>query len=226
MGVQIADPKAPWVMFERRAVEDRAESVKQGRYVAKDQDYVLLTPHGSKDQYEHLVSEWLPNMEQQVREQRLDPSWLNSWRKAYEDWCEGKETPVEGTAIINWPLISPAQVRMLQELHILTVESLAGANEQAIGRMGMGGRALVQKAQEYMKQYRDHGKATEEMVTMKDRLEQLEALTRQQAELIAQFKPAAGIGPEASTATQVGNEGAIGVDDLGLGPVPAGMKKL
>lgn len=218
-GIQIADAKAPWIMFERRAVEDRNESIAQGHFVAKDVDFVLVTPHGSKDQIEREVQDWFTNMEQQVREQRLDPSWLSAYKQAYKNWLEGKETPVEGTSILNWPLISPAQVKLLQDLHILTVESLAEANEEAIRRMGMGSRVLVQKAQEYLKQAKDHGKSVEEVVDLRGRVQSLEQTVKDQADLIRMLRAQLPDNPgqvAAPPATPFSGTG-ISRDDLGLG---------
>jgi hypothetical protein len=173
-GVQIADAKAPYVMFERRAVEDREASVNQGSYVAKDVDFALITPHGSKDQIERVASEWFKMLEDQVREQRFDPAWLKAYKAAYADWREGKEIPLEGTPIINWPVVSPAQVKMLQDLHILTVEVLAAGNEEVIKRLGMGGRALVQKAKDYLAAAKDGGKLAEQMGALRIKAEQQE----------------------------------------------------
>jgi hypothetical protein len=174
-GLQIAEAKAPWVMFERRAVEDRAESIKQGRYVAKDVDFVLITPHGSKDQIERVADEWLGSMDREVKSGRLPEEWARRYRTAYESWKEGKGIPLDGTPIVNWPVVSPAQVAMLQGLKILTVESLASANEQLMGRLGMGGRALVEKAKDFLRASDGPGKIAQEMEALRQRVTAAEA---------------------------------------------------
>lgn len=212
-GIQIADAKAPWIMFERRAVEDRAKCIEEGRYVAKDVDFVLVTPHGSKDQIEREVKDWFENMDQQVREQRLDPAWLSAYKQAYSAWKEGKEVPLEGTPIINWPMVSPAQVRMLQDMHILTVEVLANATEEAIKRLGMGGRSLVEKAKEFLKQYKEGGKTTEEIVALRAKAEGLETIIKDQAEKIKAMQAM-----RQSEVVEAAAAGAgVTTDDLGLG---------
>lgn len=50
-----------------------------------------------------------------------------------------------GTDIRNWPVVSPAQIKNLFELHVHTIEDLAAANEEVISGIGMGGRMLKQK---------------------------------------------------------------------------------
>lgn len=222
-GIQIAEAKAPWVMFERRGVEDRAATIAEGRYVAKDVDYVLVTPHGSKDQFEIVAEEWFAAKERDVREGRFSGEWLKAYKRGYAEWKEGREIPLEGTPVINWPVLSPAQVRMLQDLHVLTVEVLANANEELIKRLGMGGRALVQKAKDFLAQT-DKGKVAEEMGAMRARLEALEL---QNASLQQQNAALAAAVPAGQAQQPAGGQG-IGSGDLfdTDTPAPTGLRKL
>jgi hypothetical protein len=181
-GVQISDPRAPWIMFERRAVEDRDATIKAGRYMAKDVDFVLVTPHGSKDQIEAEVQDWFTRNRQQVQEGRLPHDWQLAYERAYDNWKAGKELPLDGTPILNWPVVSPSQIRLLQDIHILTVETLAVANEEAIRRLGMGGRALVDKAKDWLKQAEGPGKVVEEIGQLKVLASILSEQNRQLAE--------------------------------------------
>jgi hypothetical protein len=176
-GIQIAESKAPWIAFVTRAVEDRAASIAAGRYVAKDQDYVLITPHGSKDRIEQIAGEWLDTMDQEVRNKRLPEEWAKSYRRAYASWKEGNGIPLEGTPIINWPVVSPAQIELLKSLKVLTVEVLAGANEELIRRLGMGGRALVDKAKDFLQAADGPGKLAQEMEALRQMVVGLKART-------------------------------------------------
>lgn len=224
-GIQINEAKAPWIMFERRAVEDRAESIAQGRYVAKDVDFVLITPHGSKDQIERVVSEWFEHNEQEVAQGRLDLNWHRKYQEAYENWVSGKEVPLEGTPIINWPLLSPAQVRALQDLKILTVEVLANANEEAIRRLGMGGRNLVAKAKEFIAQT-ERGKSVEQVVALEEKVRALELMNKAQAERLDQMMAALGKGASAAEApSATGESSEIGLGDLLESPPAVGAKR-
>lgn len=161
--MQVAEIEArpPYVRFERRAEEDRAASLAAGHYVAVDVDYALITPMGSKDTIERRVLEWLPQLEQQVREERFRSSWLSAYRESYAAWKEGREIPVEGTPIMSWPALSPAQVQGVLNARVRTVEDLASANEETLQRLGMGGRALKQRAVEWLAASKDVGKIAE-----------------------------------------------------------------
>jgi hypothetical protein len=230
LGIQINEAKAPWIMFETRAVEDRTESIKQGRYVAKDIDHVLITPHGSKDRIERVVSEWFEHLDGEARSGRFSADWLRQYRQAYAAWKEGKQLPLNGTPIINWPLLSPSQVQLMQSLHILTVEVLAEANEETIRRLGMGGRTLVQKAREFLAQTAT-GKSTEEVVALQAKVEGLEGIVERQAEqintLMAQLKAQNVVGAQEPSMGLASGGNGIGASDLldNDPPAPAGKPR-
>jgi hypothetical protein len=157
----VFEDRPPYVRFERRAVEDRAASVASGHYVAKDEDFALITPMGSKDTIERKVDEWFPQLAQQVQEQRFQPGWLRAYQESYNAWKEGREMPLSGTPIMSWPAASPAQVQAILGARVRTVEDLANANEETLHRIGMGGRALKQRAVEWLAASSGTGKLAE-----------------------------------------------------------------
>lgn len=228
-GIQIADAKAPWVVFETRAEEDRDASIQQGRFVARDVDYAIITPHGSKDRVERVVKEWFDYLEREAAQNRFDANWLAAYKRAYASWKEGREIPTEGTPIINWPLLSPSQARMLQDLHVLTVEVLAGANEELVRRLGMGGRNLVQKAKDYLAQATP-GKAAEETAALRSQVESQEHTIKDLQEKLAAFKAAQDAAKLPGTSAQPGSFDdsvpGIGASDLLDQQAPVARKKL
>ena len=173
--VQIAEARPPYVTFEFRAEEDRAASIEAGHYVSKDVAYVLITPMGSKDRIERVAEEWLDKLRQDADEGRFPREWFQAFKGAFADWKSGRESPVEGTAFELWPPASPAQVRMLLDLRIRTVEDLAHANEEALRRIGMGGRALKQKAVDWLSAAVSGGKLAEEIGSLRQENETLRA---------------------------------------------------
>lgn len=181
------EERPPYVQFELRAVENRAASIAAGHYVATDVAYALVTPAGSKDRIERIVSEWFSQLEQQVQEGRFPAAWFSAYKKSFEAWKEGQEDPANGTPIRNWPVLSPAQTKLLLDLGVRAVEDLAVANEETIGRLGMGGRALKQKAIEWLESAKNAGKQAEELVALqvsnKDLTERNEKLQAQIIEL-------------------------------------------
>lgn len=177
----VAEERPPFISFEMRAVEDREASAKAGHYVSRDVPYVLVTPAGSKDIFEGIAESWIAQKRIDVQQKRFNPDWLRAIEGLYKDWKEGKETPVNGFDIKQWPVASPAQLKMLENINVRTVEDLAAANEETITRLGMGGRALKQKAIDWLTASKDKGQLTEDMNQLRVRLAEAEATIKKQA---------------------------------------------
>lgn len=148
--MEIQKERPPYVTFEIRAEEDREKSIESGIYSTKDVDYAIITPAGSKDRIERRVDEWLENMQQQAQEGRVPMEWVRAYRDAYKAWKEDRQIPDSGHPIVNWPAISPAQIKSLLDLRVRTIEDLAEANEETLNRIGMGSRTLKQRAQDWL----------------------------------------------------------------------------
>lgn len=142
------EPRPPYVEFHRTVVE-RKDAAGQMLYV--DTDEVWITPQGSKDRVIKAVPDWFANLEMQVRDgERFPKKWFDGYKEAYAAWQSGQEMPVDGTPLRNWPVITEAELKLLLDLHLRTVEDLALATEEALRRMGMGGRSLKQRAQDWL----------------------------------------------------------------------------
>lgn len=70
--------------------------------------------------------------------------------KQWEAFQAKREQAQDGIPLANLFPAEPEVVEMLKALRIHTVEALAGLTEQGIQRVGMGGRAWVKKATDYL----------------------------------------------------------------------------
>jgi hypothetical protein len=190
---QELEPKAErpaYVRFVRRAVEDRASSQAQGKYIAKDVDYALITPPYSRDVVEVKAAQWFENLDRDQMAGRIPKEWVDRYRKVHEAWKNGQELPPVGTPIRGWGVISPAQQEMLVKINILTVEDLAGVNDEGAKRIGMGSMELKNRAQAWLKQLADKGPLTLEVAALRTENEQLKitlaSLTDKIDQLLAQ----------------------------------------
>lgn len=168
---EIMKERPPFVTFEVRAEEDRQASIESGQYKAKDVDYALITPAGSKDRVERVVSEWFEYLREQVAQGRFPAEWLEGFKHKYKLWKEGQELPVDGTPVKTWSAISPAQCKLLLDLNVRTVEDLAVANEELLGRIGMGARALQATARDWLATAKDVGSAAARLTATQAELE-------------------------------------------------------
>jgi hypothetical protein len=163
------DPKPAFVRFETRSIEDRDASIAEGHYVGKDVVFAIVTAPGSRDTIERPVEDWLLNIEEGVKQERVPESWLSAYRRAYKDYKESRETPEFGTPIKEWSVASPSQIKIMLDINVRTVEQLAEANEETVSRIGMGGRALKEKAKNWLESAGSQGKTAEKLNCSQDR---------------------------------------------------------
>lgn len=169
------EERPAYVRFERRPVEDKEASLREGRYMAKDVDFALITPPYSKDCVEQKVTRWLEDLERGVRDGRIPQQWATLWKEGYQKWQNGQEMPLHGTPILGWGVISPAQQKMLIAINCLTVEDLAQINDEGMKRVGMGGLELRNKAKNWLASVKDHGGLTIQMSALEQENAQLKA---------------------------------------------------
>jgi hypothetical protein len=144
--------RPPLVRFEFRAIENRTRSLAEGRYVADDVAYAIITPAGSKDEYERVAQEWIESIAERARKGSFNPEWARHFRESYKAWQEGNALPEFGTPLKTWPCLSPARIEMYLRANVRTVEDLAALTEEGIKNCGMGARGDKQTAQNWLEQ--------------------------------------------------------------------------
>ena len=167
----VQEDRPAYVAFERRAVEDRSRSLSEGRYIAVDIDFAIITPAGSKDRIERRVDEWLSMLRQQVSEQRYPQEWLQHYSTSYDMWRSGQELPPTGSPLSQWGAISPAQLKNCLSINLRTIEDLANANEESLARLGMGGRDLQSRARTYLETAKNLGTTAEVINSLRQEVE-------------------------------------------------------
>lgn len=189
------EDRPAWVRFERVAVENTKETVKQGKWVGNDVDFVFITSPYSKDEHPKKVSAWLDQLTLYVIQGRVSQQRKDYYVSQYEAWKNGQELPVDGTPIKGWGMISPAQQQALVSVRILTVEDLAGINDDGIRQVGMGAVDMKQKAVAWLAQTAGKGPLTVKMAALaaenRTLLIEVDTLKTQVAELMRQAKTAA-----------------------------------
>lgn len=164
--VAVMDQRPPYVRFEERSVEDRDETIKLGRQIFRSQYIAILHPVGSKDTIEHVAEGWLDELDRKAQRGLYNREWARQYRQMFDQFKIGQEPTVSGTHVRMWASISKAQADNLVGANCLTVEDLAVANEQTLQRIGMGSRALKQKAKDWLTMA-DGRKGAEELSAVK-----------------------------------------------------------
>lgn len=172
--------RPPYVRFEIRTEEDREASIAEGHYVGKDVIFAIVTPTGSRDVVEKEVTAWLDNLREGVKQERIPSTWVEAYEHKLMLFKESQENPEDGAAIKDWPSATPSQIKTMLDIGVRTVEDLAAANEETLARIGMGSRALKQKAVIWLEGAEERGKGAErissleaENSTLKELVEEL-----------------------------------------------------
>lgn len=150
--MQQLQERPPLVRFELRPVENRQRSIAEGRYIADDVAYAIITPAGSKDEYERVAKEWLDSIAERARKGSYNPEWSRHFKELFKAWQEGNEVPEMGTPLKTWPCLSPAKIEMYIRANVRTVEDLAALTEEGIKNCGMGARADKQTAANWLEE--------------------------------------------------------------------------
>lgn len=181
----------PYVRFETRAVDDAEASKAAGHYVSRDVDFIIIIPRGSggKLTIDQKYDRWLQSVKSsQFRHEirvsdastpmasaRFPDSWIKTIEEAYTAWKNGQTLPEKGIPIAQWGVPTPSQRKALTEIHILTVEQLAEATEEALSNFGMGGHKLRQLARDYLAATKnDAAKTATEMADLRRQNESLQ----------------------------------------------------
>lgn len=189
-----------YVRFEKRVIEDRTASLKQGHFVGRDIVYALITPPGSKDVIVREVEStrnadgviinqgWLDYLDTQVQEGRIPDVFVDSYKRAYDKYKKGEELPVNGTPIKTWPPLSPAQITNLIALNIHTVEDLAALNEEGKARFGMGIVELQRKAKNWLEESQSIGAAVARLTALETEFKALKDQNDRQRAIIERLQ--------------------------------------
>ena len=122
--VQGADARLA-VQFYKKSVKQETASDEAGRPIFKEFDFVHICVAG--DTLTEIDTYVLNS-----HKQRFPQQWAN-----YQNRVGANDDQVIGTPVSEWPLVSKSQAEELRAMKFHTVESIAGASDQQLQRMGM-----------------------------------------------------------------------------------------
>lgn len=174
-GNQPQQERGVYAEFSQKA-KKIAESGDNGLPVYDDRVWVEITPAGGNT----ITTRWATEKD------------ISRFQMQYTAFMKGVESPAEGLGIENWPSATPAEVKMLKQANVRTVEDLALLSESGLKNVGFGSRGLQNKARQFLAAAADSGKLAAEMHHIETELESLKLrnaeLERQNDELRAQAR--------------------------------------
>lgn len=216
MSIAKMEGRPPYVMFEVRPREDREATKKLGSPQFVEDNWVIVTPQGSKDRHEKLADEWFEQKERDVQEGRFPADWFRAYRAEYEAWKSGQETPVNGTPLKNWTGVSKGQLQTLLGLGLRTVEDLAAANVETMNRVGMGATSLKQLAQAFLDEAAGPGTLIRRVGALQDENAELKAQLKRLEERISLQAVMKREGVETQQSVAQAKRETVGISSLDL----------
>lgn len=131
-----------YVEFYMEAIKDEEVSEKEGRPIFIDREFIKIIPVGDKNTVvcRPVRKTWEGDV----------PPDNERWPRQYAAFKNQQVQPVEGMPLDQWPPLTKSQVMMMKSANVHTVEQLCEVSDQNLGNLGMGARALRDKAKAYI----------------------------------------------------------------------------
>lgn len=142
--------------FEIRQRENPELTAKNGYATFDDVEWCVMVRKGSGAETPERVSRLMKDKELWPH---VEPH--------YRAWKEKREAPTDGFPLEQWPGCTRAQVDTLRQLNIRSVEDVAGMNDAAMQRFGMGASTLRQKARAWLDTAKQKGLVAEEVAGLR-----------------------------------------------------------
>lgn len=155
-----------FVQFYLEAVKDEEETLKAGRPIFFDREYIKIIPVGDKNT---VVCE------------PVTEEYKHRWPAQYAAFKAQQHQPQEGTPIDQWPPLTKSQVLTFKAANVHTVEQLANVSDGNLANLGIGARELREKAIAYLKTAEGAAPTLALQSQLDDAMKQIEALKNQLA---------------------------------------------
>lgn len=167
-----------WVQFAMKPIQNNYRTQREGRPVFEDQLWIEIRTPGGLNIIERPAAE-----EDKVR-------FARHW--AFYQQTHGAEGQQIGTPLAQWPLLRPSQIEELRALKFYTVEQVAAASDEQLGRLGMlagmAPMAFRERARLYLESARDNALAQKQEEEKRALQEQLAAERKAREEQAAKHE--------------------------------------
>lgn len=143
--------RLPYVRFTSEAVSYKDA---EGHIGFRDVYYANITPAGGRDETVKVAEDWIKELREKASSRGPFDSaaseydtWHTTFSKMFEQYKAGLEMTTGGTPLRGSLAFTKAEIAQCESVKLFSFEDVAGCNEEAMQRMGIGARALKQKAQ-------------------------------------------------------------------------------
>jgi len=168
------------VRFYMHPVQQTAKSIKAGRKIFKDTEYIEILIPGDKHS---TIRRQVSNMDR------------NRFAEAYKRFQMGMSNQTEGTPLSALLWMTEAKIKEYEYFNILTVEQLAQASDGSQAASIMGFPEDKRKANSFMDSANSEAPLSEMRAKLDEREAQLEMLQKQVQEMNARMEKQSRPGP-------------------------------
>lgn len=151
-------PKSPAIpQFFVEPVKMEFKSKQEGRPIFEEREFVRII---------------IPGDRRSMAVEPVNDEHKARWSKEYAAFKEGREAPLEGTPLKEWPVSSmtAGKAEELAFFHIKTVEQLAAVNDAQLQSLGMGARELRERAKLWLSVAKNGAAPIERLQSENERL--------------------------------------------------------
>lgn len=176
------EPQRIFAEFYMEAIQDEKASLEQGRPIYNDVEHVRIRWAG--DNKRELVA---PAQSMSIRDRTngMEITYAERFPREYEAFKSNIRYVGSGTPLDEAPFLTAANRAELKALNIFTIEALANPTSQAIQRLGMGGRTLVNKAAAWLQEAAEKAPALRFAAENAELKNQLASMQKQMADFMA-----------------------------------------
>lgn len=175
----------PHVRFYQKEELNNFETNKQGRPIYRMVDFVRIEIPGNQ----YSIIDTYAN-------EGHKESYPIQWARYQNEKKDLGDSEIEGTLLRDWSILTAAQVRELAHFHFYTVEQVALASDEQIGKItnivGMSGHSFRDKAKSYLAVAKDSAHAMAQAEELRKRDAEIEELKQQMQQLLAANQPKRG----------------------------------
>ena len=169
------------VKFYENTIQNDFLSKKEGRPIFETRDYIRIEVPGDMNTI----------IDAPVNQGHIDRFPIH-WARYQNDKQAAGSADFQGTLLKDWSLLSAAQAAELRHFKFYTVEQIASASDEQIGRVGMAAGlapfSLREKAKAYLAHAKDSSVVQAQAEELRKRDEEIAAMKRQLEELARQVE--------------------------------------
>lgn len=163
--------------------------------------YVRFYKYNEKGKQQDFVEIIFPGDARTEMRRKVQETDMVRWPGQWQAYQNGEQSKANGVPLEQWAGVDEGMVRDLNHKHIYTVEQLASVADGNLGNLGLGARALVDKAKAFLEVKKDTDAVAKYAAQYNEISEENKMLQEQNRQLAARLQALEDSAAEKKTLT-------------------------